>query len=496
MRWMVRGTRGSILAIWLALVAYAVWERWGGAEAPAPAPEGVERSALAAETETWMGVYLQERKIGYTRYRREPAAAGFRFEQESVLRLSILDTTQTVRVSVRGETDAHHALRSFSALLRSAVGDFEASGQVKRDELLLRTEMGGQAADHRIPLSEPIYLPAGARARFGASALKEGERLSFRVFDPSTLQHQVAALIVEARERITVGDATVDAWRVGEELRGMRTTVWIDDDGEVLREEGPLQLVAVRETAEQALSGGWQEAAALDLMSVVAISTKERIPAPRRLRRMEIRLGGISGVTVPTDVRQRFMADRLLVETEGSSGPAYALPYVDEQWRKEIEPTFFLQSDHPRIREAARQALSGETDARQAATRLRRWVYEKLEKKPTVSLPNALQVLEMGAGDCNEHAVLLAALARASGLPARVVAGAVYMDGVFLYHAWNEVWLGSAWVSVDATLDQMPADATHIKLVEGGPEEHDALLQVIGRLSIDVLSYEGEEEEG
>ena len=94
----------------------------------------------------------------------------------------------------------------------------------------------------------------------------------------------------------------------------------------------------------------------------------------------------------------------------------------------------------------------------------------------------------MGEGDCNEHSVLYAALARAAGLPTRVAAGIVYLDGAFLYHAWNEVWLGERWVAVDPTFDQFPADATHIKLVEGGPEVHDRLLQVIGRLSVDILS--------
>jgi transglutaminase-like putative cysteine protease len=94
----------------------------------------------------------------------------------------------------------------------------------------------------------------------------------------------------------------------------------------------------------------------------------------------------------------------------------------------------------------------------------------------------------MGEGDCNEHAVLFAALARATGVPARVVAGTVYVDGSFLYHAWNEVWLGNGWVSLDTTMDQMPADASHVKLLEGGPEEHAALLPLLGKLSVDVIA--------
>jgi hypothetical protein len=68
------------------------------------------------------------------------------------------------------------------------------------------------------------------------------------------------------------------------------------------------------------------------------------------------------------------------------------------------------------------------------------------------------------------------------------VAGIVYIDGVFLYHAWNEVWLGSGWVSVDAAYDQMPVDATHVKFVEGGPEAHVALIPLLGQLSIHLAA--------
>jgi hypothetical protein len=101
----------------------------------------------------------------------------------------------------------------------------------------------------------------------------------------------------------------------------------------------------------------------------------------------------------------------------------------------------------------------------------------------------------MGEGDCNEHAVLLAALGRAAGLPTRVVAGTVYLDGAFYYHAWCEVWVGR-WVSIDPTFHQFPADATHIKFVVGGPEEHMAMMAIIGRLGIEVLDSGGAQSAG
>jgi transglutaminase-like putative cysteine protease len=116
-------------------------------------------------------------------------------------------------------------------------------------------------------------------------------------------------------------------------------------------------------------------------------------------------------------------------------------------------------------------------------------MYTTLAKEPSLGVPTALGVLERQKGDCNEHAVLFTALARAAGLPARIAAGVVYLNGAFYYHAWSEVWLGQ-WVSMDPVLHQFPADATHVKLVQGGPEAHLTLLQVIGRLGIEVVAYQ------
>ena len=114
------------------------------------------------------------------------------------------------------------------------------------------------------------------------------------------------------------------------------------------------------------------------------------------------------------------------------------------------------------------------------------WVYTKVEKKPVLSVPNAVEVFETRVGDCNEHSVLLAALLRAAGIPSRVCIGLVYSKGSFFYHAWNECYLGR-WVSMDATLNQMPADATHITLVQGGLDRQVEILTLIGKLSLKVL---------
>ncbi|MGE5126029.1 MAG: hypothetical protein ACM3PV_07045, partial [Betaproteobacteria bacterium] len=77
----------------------------------------------------------------------------------------------------------------------------------------------------------------------------------------------------------------------------------------------------------------------------------------------------------------------------------------------------------------------------------------------------------------------------------RVSVGLVQLRGAFYYHAWPEVWLeqtaGSGrWLPVDPTLNQFPADATHVRLARGGLDRQAAILGMVGRATLDVVDVE------
>jgi len=106
-------------------------------------------------------------------------------------------------------------------------------------------------------------------------------------------------------------------------------------------------------------------------------------------------------------------------------------------------------------------------------------------------LPSAREVLRTKVGDCNEHTALFVAMARAAGIPARIAVGLVFIHGAFYYHAWPEVYVDpGVWLPVDPTLNQFPADATHLRLARGGLEKQAAILPLIGRLKITILDLD------
>ena len=164
---------------------------------------------------------------------------------------------------------------------------------------------------------------------------------------------------------------------------------------------------------------------------------------------------------------------------------------IDESRLQNLEKIFlmpgpFIQSDDQRIQALAQKIIGHEVIALKKVQLLVDWVHQNIEKRPVLSLPDALSTLENRVGDCNEHAVLLAALARAAGFPCRIEAGLVYLKGRFYYHAWNLVYLGR-WITVDAVFNQVPADVSHIRLVTGSPDRQIDLMGIIGKIKLKVI---------
>ena len=115
------------------------------------------------------------------------------------------------------------------------------------------------------------------------------------------------------------------------------------------------------------------------------------------------------------------------------------------------------------------------------------WIHQNIEKRPVLSLPDALSTLKNRVGDCNEHAMLLSALTRAVGIPSRIETGLVYLNGRFYYHAWNALFLGR-WITADSLFGQIPADVTHLRFSSGAQSLGLDILTIIGKVDLHIIA--------
>jgi len=436
---------------------------------------------------------------------------------QDVLTMDVSALGRLHRTTAKSDAALSRALRleSVTAEFDGDIGRFTAHGDVVGDSVLVITLVSaGDTQTTRVRLTRPIVLPTvlPLRLAFGAE-LKSGSRYTIRTFDPLLLAERDVAVTIAAESTLVVADSadydstamawvpvrfdTVRAFRIDQEANGVETSAWIDAQGRVVRAASPVGFTMERSPFEIAyenfrrrdtarVARASAEPRAGDIVATTAIAARIR-SAPADVGTLRVRLSGVSlaGLDLAGGA-QRLRGDTLEVHRQEVPAAAYRLPAADTALRPYLLPEPLIQSGDARVRAQARQLAGRERDPARVAERLTHWVYGHVEKRLTVSVPSAVQVLAARRGDCNEHTVLYVALARAAGLPARAAAGLVHLDGRFYYHAWPEVWLGD-WVAVDPTLDQFPADATHLRFVVGGLARQVELVRMIGKLKLEVL---------
>ena len=477
-----------ILAAWICYVAVFVHRlNYGGGEVLTPE---VQQLAGQEFQEEWFTIYQHGNRTGYSHTEIRPLPEEYALTEEVFLRLNFLGDIQDLFTRVQAKLEPDFSLKSFTFRLQAGPVYYNLSGGIKDGSLLLVSQMAGQERSQQLPLSHPIYLGSGMKSFIAQQHLREGNTYRLALFDPSTLSQTMVPLRVEEKETIQIGSRKLEAYRVVLEFHGVQLRTWVSPYGEVLKEEGFLGLTMVRSDRKDALAA-FAKATPAELVREAAVVPDRTIAQPRLLRSLRLQLTGITGEGWDlTGGRQQLREGELLIVREVLPQiPAVHIPLSTAEMAQDLQPSLLVQSDEPILKEQAAAIVGEEQDALRAVELISSWVYHNLEKRPTLSIPNAVEVYKLRAGDCNEHSVLFAALARSVGIPTRIVAGLLYTKGRFYYHAWNEVYVGE-WVAVDSLLNQVPADPTHVRLITGGLDRQVHLVRALGRLGIKVIDYE------
>lgn len=474
-----------------AFLVLAVQLLRGGDQGTMVALSG-EALATGPSQERWTGIFFEDQHVGFSVTRVSPTAEGGQlFEQRSSFQFATFGQLQEVVTAAASLTDAEGRLQRFDFFMAAEQVRLSARGEVRGREIVMEVEQAGETTSLSFPIEEPPHVGSSLEAAITRVELAEGVRFEVPYFDPVSMSQGSMVMEVVDTEVLANGE---EAYWITRRFGEVETRILVTPGGETLREEGgALGLSVVRMTAEEAMDVPASDEP-VDLIALSAIPLQGRLPTPRSTRFLAVKVLGIEASRFPHEPPlQRVDSDTLTVDAAMTEALP-ELPLADRSEPEWLESTLTIPAAHPDIIEKAAELVGDAPHRAAAAERLVDFVYEYVEKVPSVGVPNGLQVLKTARGDCNEHTALYVSLARASGIPARIAAGVVYSDrvgerGAFYYHAWPEVRLGgpTEWVPVDPTFGQFPADATHLKLVEGDLDRQVEIMGVMGRLGFELI---------
>ena len=220
----------------------------------------VDPTALAEgfrEGVQWYGLYRGEDKVGFSRTERRRRPGGDGYQLSQTLELSASSTGAGLRrITIDTELDAAFALERFSVAAEGPI-PLRAEGELRGETLHVEAEgLPGPLSALDIPLHEPPVFDFSLGPLVMTRDLRPGDRFSFTHVDPLGLTPTESTLEYLGHADLDVLGERVSAFHLRQELPGLPPMqLWINELGEVLQQELPLQLLAVREAEAQATYG-------------------------------------------------------------------------------------------------------------------------------------------------------------------------------------------------------------------------------------------------
>ncbi len=477
---------------------------------------GDENQAVAASSDLWYVVLLDGKPAGWSR-------------QQRITRGQHITTHETWHVSIRRDGGVME-LKFGSQFVETLTGQpvemisHQALGaqetvtttRFAQTGLEVVSKQAGQTVKTTLPPVEGQWLTPAQFDRMVQREIDKGAKsLSARFIHPlvgSTPLDYQATYLEDVTAEVFGKAVPAQKWRVTLQPPGLPEETLVDERFNLLRSSVTvmgmtLEIVA----ADEALAKAQIDPP--ELLAKSLIVPTGRLDKPRESRSQVYRVvfeapadPAASEMNLPRAGAQRVVwvddqTATVVVDLDTPVSAGKDLPGDAERKASSV-----INSDDPKVKALVKEALAqvaGDASPADRAEALRRFVLRYIKAKDlSVGFATASEVARTRQGDCTEHAVLLAAMLRADGTPARTVTGLLYVEewlgrqNVLGYHMWTQAWLdpdgrGARWVDMDATTPA-PFDAGHIALSTNAlSDDGGALLEaaaLMGQLSIEIVS--------
>lgn len=483
----------------------------------------LEASAKAVPFDQWFVDAASGKKTGWSRRAlRQDAAGNWVFTESSTsIEMHGGDRVEASGVKETVETADHRPVSIITRRTEKSGQNEQTVSQEWRFSaagIELTSRSGGTEAKRMLPpVKGRWFAPAKAAAIHRAHHLAGDKAFEIPVYDPGLGAAPYNAIYARlAEETLALPAGTVKATKYKmtySNLPGVVSYEWYDADGKFVDNSytmGGIELTnqwATPELAQAAFSPSEMTG-----MSVVAVD--KPIPTPALLRKAVYELDysadcPLTPLALCEQTVEKLGPGRVKVTVDLDAPEAQlsaGAPPTDE----DLAPSLMIDFKDPSVQALlpkifdrfAGAKLSQDLAARETTRFVSRYMADGANL--SVSSGTASQTAKSKTGDCTEHAVLLAALLRAQGIPARTATGMAYAGeegfvdhkNAFIFHMWTQAWLKDEagkgrWVNLDAALRRY--DAVHILLGTSsmddatGADEESKVMPLMESLKVKVL---------
>jgi len=460
------------------------------------------RAESPEDVETWYVVRISGSVVGFASETVRQGDGQILYRSHTNLSLKRMGTPLSMFMMMEEETDGDGRFRRARMEMDASVTGMKTNAVLDGDSVRLSFESGGHTSTKVVAWEDDALSQYQAEETVEKWLAGEEDVLRYRVFSVDDGSFKI--------KRVERGESVVET-RDGEErkLHSIRefdgegdvpvSTSWFDEDNEAVRTV--IAQMGMEITIERIER---EEMASIEIEPNFDIIRQSMIPVegypdpPAGVEDVTMRLELSYAVSSERDFQgpnqKEVRRGEEWVEILISRETINRMTVPDGERDAFLAAGQYIQSDHASvvaIADSIRKANSGDEWA--IATEISRWVHDWITGKNfEQGFASALEVLESREGDCTEHSMLLTALLRAAGIPARPAVGLAYSQGTLVGHMWSE-----AHVDYWRSLDALDLEGNPIRIRISGSsgseavDERDlvAAYAIAGGMTVRVVGY-------
>lgn len=505
----------SLMAMALAALTVA-------SMAVAETPKPSELPTPPEYSESWYVVTIRGQKCGYVHEILRTVES--EVLSESVTQIEIKRGPASVKMRMeRGYREALDGTPlGFRSVQTLGTVPQTVEGIIKNGKIHLKDTQPGAEFENAYDFDPEIRFSWGQMIAGMKHGLTPDTKYTVKSYDPSLRKDGPIEMVVHIRGKETVdvlGKPTslnrmTSSLKIENSNMTVDSEVWVDDEHTPIVttvDIGPIQMKMYRTTKEDALKDG----APPEMFLETIITANRDVSRDAKSVKYKISVKPAANSELPelpdTDMQkfERIDARSAYVTVQrtnwadlrNTNGHDSKIPKSIEKY---LEASSVCDSGNRTIKRLALRAVRKDDSLATKSDKLRKYITKYITNKGMdVGFATATEVAEKRCGDCTEHGVLLAAVARAAGIPARGVGGLVGVPSSFRrnvdgpmdygFHMWTQVYIHGKWIDIDAAMRQTDCDATHIAISliplgdEGMMSEIWNIIPMLGQIDIDIV---------
>ena len=465
--------------------------------------------------ESWMELRMLGKKAGHSRVTVQRSGEFVISRTQTMIKINRSGSELSIAAKEEAKETLDGQMVGFTRELNMGGTPLRIEGVIEDKSIKVTTEQFGRKKERTHDLDERGLMNWGLLRLMRVEGFSSGTTYDAWIYSPEFGMEAPTKVTVKVlgEEELLLPIGKRYATRISMLLHSkagkLESQSWLDEDGFALQARmklGGIQMEMKSTSKATAL----ESFATADLFShsMHPLHGSETKNARAVTYRMKMKSDSEVGLSPPNGYTQTVEASTdgfMIVKvkrsdlkevTEGKGNPTE----VASRYRK---PNVMIDSNDPSIRKLAKFAARGAGNPIAMAKQLRVFVTNYINRKTLeIGFATASEVARTRSGDCTEHAVLLAALGRSKGLPARVAAGLVYLPehhgskNLMGFHMWTQFYLRGKWVDFDAALGESECSPTRITLTTASLSDVSlaeigfALAEAMEHLEIRIVEIE------